>query len=137
MLKAVNDRPTERGKAMQEYLDQIVVSEAGAFIPKKLFGRREQIVNELDQAGVFTPPPPEQSKPHVRRVPLVDISRETQWLKEHRHEYIGQWVALDGDQLVSHGTNARAVSEAARDAGVEVPFFTRVEPDEELPFGGW
>jgi hypothetical protein len=122
---------------MQEYSDQIVVSEIGVFIPRKLFGQKDQIVNELAQAGVFAPPEPEQPKPEVRRVPMVDISRETQWVKEHRHEYVGQWVALDGERLVSHGTNAREVSEAARAAGVEVPFFTRVEPDEELPFGGW
>jgi len=122
---------------MQEDRDQIVVSEVGAFIPRKLFGQKDQIVNELAQAGVFAPPEPEKPRPEVRRVPLVDIARETQWLKEHRHEYIGQWVALDGDRLISHGTNAREVSEAARAAGVEVPFFTRIEPDEELPFGGW
>ena len=89
---------------MQEYSDQIVVSEAGAFIPKKLFGRREQIVNELDQAGVFAPPPPEKPKPKIRRVPMVDISRETQWVKEHRHEYVRSvggagWRPVDQSRL--------------------------------------
>lgn len=119
-----------------EYSEQIVVSEVGAFIPRKLFGQKEQIVKELAQAGVFAPEP-EPPRCGVRRVAPVDITRETQWLQEHRHEYIGQWVALDGDRLVSHGTNARAVSEAARAAGVELPFFIRIEPAAEAPFGGW
>lgn len=127
----------ERSSPRQEYSEQIVVSEVGAFIPRKLFGQKEQIVNELAQAGVFAPPEPEPPRRGVRRVAPVDIARETQWLQEHRHEYIGQWVALDGDRLISHGTNARAVFEAARAAGVELPFFTRIEPAEEAPFGGW
>lgn len=28
---------------------------------------------------------------------------EMQWLDEHREEYRGQWVALNGSQLVTHG----------------------------------
>ena len=73
----------------------------------------------------------------VRRVPLIDLSRELQWLKEHRDEYVGQWVALAGDRLISHGANAREVADAARGAGVAVPFLTQVDPPEEFPFGGW
>jgi hypothetical protein len=181
---------------------RVVITETGAIIPRALFGREDLIVEGLRQAGVISPPPeekpakgplseetPDRSRelkwikehrkefagqwvaldgdrllghgtssreviaaarqsgvespfivhlePNVRRIPPIDISREKQWLKEHRHEYLGQWVALDGARLISHGTNARDVSEAARADGVKTPFLAHIDPEEELPFGGW
>lgn len=63
--------------------------------------------------------------------------REMEWLSKHRHEYPGQHVALDGDRLVSHGTDGREVYRQARAAGVKVPFMAYIEPADALPFGGW
>lgn len=63
--------------------------------------------------------------------------RERQWLLEHSKEYGGQWVALNGDCLLSHGTDGRLVLSEARRVGVDVPFVVRVEKSDELPFGGW
>lgn len=62
---------------------------------------------------------------------------EQRWLAEHRDEYVGQWVAVEGENLIAHGHDARAVYEAARDAGIRVPFLVRVKPADQLPFGGW
>lgn len=60
------------------------------------------------------------------------------WIEDHRAEYLGQWVALVGDRLISHGPDARQVYLAAKAAGVEVPFVERVREEETLPFcGGW
>ncbi len=67
----------------------------------------------------------------------VDLSRELRWIEEHRAEYAGQWVAVRGDKLLSSGSDGREVYEAARAAGDERPFVTRVEPIGELPFAGW
>ncbi len=63
--------------------------------------------------------------------------REMEWLSKHRHEYPGEYVALDGDRLVSHGTDGREVYRQARAAGVKVPFIAHIEPADALPFGGW
>ena len=41
-------------------------------------------------------------------------------------ELIGQWVALDGDELVAHGDDLAVVIEQARRAGHPHPFLTRV-----------
>lgn len=71
------------------------------------------------------------------RVKVIDRTREMQWLEEHRDEYAGQWVALDGDRLLSHGPQAREVFAAARRAGVERPLVVQVESRDALPFGGW
>lgn len=62
---------------------------------------------------------------------------EMQWLENHRAEFVGQWVALDGDRLLAHGTVAREVFAAARNSGVELPLVVQVEPPDALPFGGW
>jgi hypothetical protein len=60
------------------------------------------------------------------------------WIDEHRAEYLGQWVALAGDRLISHGPDARKEYLAAKAAGVEVPFVERVREKQTLPFmGGW
>ena len=67
----------------------------------------------------------------------VDLSRELRWIEKHRSEYAGQWVAVRGDRLLSSGADGREVYKAARAAGDERPFVTRVEPADELPFAGW
>lgn len=63
--------------------------------------------------------------------------REQAWIRAHREEYMGQWVALDGDRLVAHGANAREVYLAARAAGVSVPFMEHVRNSDEPFCGGW
>lgn len=70
-------------------------------------------------------------------VQTVDISRELQWIDEHREEYAGQWVAVRGERLLSSGADGLSVYKAARQAGDERPFVTRVEPVDALPFAGW
>src|SRR5437867_1303249 len=67
----------------------------------------------------------------------ADSARERRWLAERRGEYAGQSVALDGDRLLAHGTDAREVHRAARRSGVRLPLVVRVEPPDQLPFGGW
>ena len=58
------------------------------------------------------------------------------WLEENRALYAGEWVALDGGQLISHGTDGRTVMAAAKASGVAAPFIAHLTEDE-LPFGGW
>lgn len=73
------------------------------------------------------------------QVPAIENQREIErrWLDEHRDEYLGQWVALEGTRLLASGEDARAVYSAARASGVHAPYVMRVEPHDELPFGGW
>jgi hypothetical protein len=67
----------------------------------------------------------------------IDLSNELRWIEEHRSAYAGQWVAVRGDRLLSSGPDGRRVYEAARAAGDERPFVTRVEPADEPSFAGW
>ena len=54
----------------------------------------------------------------------------------HREQYAGQWVVLNGGELISHGTNGLVVYEAAVQQGVKCPFLVQVESPDEPPFGG-
>jgi Family of unknown function (DUF5678) len=67
----------------------------------------------------------------------VSRDREMQWLAENRNKYVGQWVVVEGDRLIASGSNSREVFQAAKQAGIEVPFLVQVEPEDQLPFGGW
>lgn len=69
--------------------------------------------------------------------PVNERREELQWLAKEAGPYAGEWVALDGPRLVSHGGKLAAVSAAAKAAGVSEPFFARVPRHKDLPFGGW
>ena len=59
------------------------------------------------------------------------------WLAEHEAEYAGQWLALDGDQLLSQGTDPHQVRAAARAQGVASPFVVFAENPDEFYSGAW
>lgn len=59
------------------------------------------------------------------------------WIEEHRTQYLDQWVALEGDQLISHGTDARQVHARAKAAGIKAPFVVRVLEKQEPFYAGW
>lgn len=63
--------------------------------------------------------------------------REMHWLSEHRREYIGQWVALDGDRLVSHNEDLGKVFDDARAQGVQSPFTAFMEDPDQPSMGDW
>ena len=64
--------------------------------------------------------------------------RRLEWLKSHREEYGGQYVALDGDQLLAVGPNYRIAREKALAAGKPKAFVTYLsKPDEIAEMGGW
>jgi hypothetical protein len=63
--------------------------------------------------------------------------RRLEWLKAHREEYAGQYVALAGDVLVGHGRTIREAHEQAKKKGVENPFLVRLTSESEVLFAGW
>jgi hypothetical protein len=68
-----------------------------------------------------------------------DVRRgRLEWLKAHREVYGGQYVALDGMQLVAVGPNYRVARESACAAGKPQAFVTYVsKSDEVAEWGGW
>lgn len=59
------------------------------------------------------------------------------WLKAHREEYAGKYVALDGDRLVGFGASIQEARDQARRQGVDKPFIAHVSSANDVPFGGW
>jgi predicted DNA-binding antitoxin AbrB/MazE fold protein len=62
---------------------------------------------------------------------------EQEWLSVHGHEYRGQWLALQGNALISHGPRAQAVLDEARRKGVPLPLIVSVPEDFGMPSIGW
>lgn len=87
----------------------------------------------------------EQVESHDRAQPTHSVNgddetreRRLEWLKSHREEYGGQYVALDGDQLLAVGPNYRIAREKALAAGKPNAFVTYLsKPDEIAEMGGW
>ena len=60
------------------------------------------------------------------------------WALHPDPKYYGQWVALDGDRVLSSGVSGIAVYDDARAQGAESPFMVFAQPRSEEPFvGGW
>lgn len=76
--------------------------------------------------------------PQVRKSSfVVDLTKENEWLSQHKQDYVGHWVVLDGDRLVGHGSNPLPIYEQAKAEGVRVPFVQFIR-DEAEPFcGAW
>jgi len=76
---------------------------------------------------------PKISKANVH----YDFSKSREWLKVHRHEYIGKWIVLDGDCLLGAGDDPRPIVAEARAAGVKMPFVKFIRDTSEPFMGGW
>jgi Family of unknown function (DUF5678) len=77
---------------------------------------------------------PPSARTSARAASLRDFTADRQWLADHRDEYAGQWVALEGGRLISHGANAKEVHQAAQDAGHSDALLVLVEPSDAPPF---
>lgn len=58
------------------------------------------------------------------------------WIEQNRTEYDGQFVLLDGDQLLAHGAEPDELYQKARELGIRTPFVKRIRAEVQ-PFGGW
>ena len=64
---------------------------------------------------------------------------EMSWLfsePEQLREYCGQWVVVEGEQIIAVGNNQAEADALARERGVAVPFVVYVPTESELPFFG-
>src|SRR5262245_1767554 len=71
---------------------------------------------------------------YLKPIPEPDPELNYRWMERHAREYGGQWVALDGDRLIAHGTEAAAVFAAADADGAYLPLVTYIPPSDSPPF---
>jgi hypothetical protein len=67
----------------------------------------------------------------------AERQQRMKWLKAHREEYAGNYVALAGDRLVGQGSTMAGALEQACRQGISDPFLMRVTSTDEILFGGW
>lgn len=94
----------------------------------------------LDQMLAQQAANPVKAKPprnkRVPAKPMRDRTRERQWVQEHKHEYAGQWVALDGDHLVAASFVQQEVWDAVDPTSLERPLVLRISSPDDLPYIG-
>jgi Family of unknown function (DUF5678) len=69
---------------------------------------------------------------HGRPPPLR--SRELSWRRAHEQklrEFVGQWVIVEGEELIAHGPDPAPLVAAARARGIRIPYIFFVEPSGE------
>jgi hypothetical protein len=85
------------------------------------------------------PAQPSIKPPRDKRVPcepMPDRTREWEWIESHKHEYAGQWVALEGDRLIAASPNRLDISDALKTAGAKRPLIHRIPSPDDLPYIG-
>ena len=122
-------------------LEQII--EEARRLPVEEQRRLRAALETLDSNGEAQPAnqEPSHQKPQSLHVDNGDDEirhLRMEWLKSHREEHGGQYVALDGDQLLAVGPNYRIAREKALAAGKPNAFVTYLsKPDEVAEMGGW
>jgi hypothetical protein len=107
-------------------LEQII-EEARRLSPAEKGKLRQALNRELEQ----------QARLQSAKPGYPTNEKERAWINSNRDEYLGQWVALDGDHLVAHGTDAKKVYDEAREQGITAPYLVHVTPKVEAYVGGW
>jgi hypothetical protein len=120
-----------RGTLMSNVTLQDVLKAVRMLPPEEQRKLREYLEHETSET------PSAVLRVENTRFPSKTFDLEYSWLREHAGEYAGEWVALDEDRLISHGTDVRQVHAAAQAAGVEYPYLLQIDPADAVPFGGW
>lgn len=68
---------------------------------------------------------------------IARFKKAQEWLAQNREQFMGQWVCLEGDQLIAHGMDALQVHAQAKAAGIQAPFLEHIVEDNEPFFAGW
>jgi hypothetical protein len=90
------------------------------------------VLEENLQQVAASPPPAFRAKVIATNLPIRDRAREFAWLAQHRDEYDGQYVALEGDTLIAAGASAKEVSIKARARGITQALILYVEGSRQL-----
>ena len=96
---------------------------------------REKLKALLNRRPDAAPTP--QNSSFIPPFDKSDATPSLRWIEEHRREFAGQYVALDGDRLVAHGVDPQEIIAAVRASGLNGLFFTLIPPTDAPPFAGF
>ncbi len=63
-----------------------------------------------------------EEKEEFKKYQIERYKKARKWLDEHSEEYMNEWVCLEGDRLIAHGTDALEVHRKAIEQGIKSPF---------------
>ncbi len=112
---------------------QQIIAEIETLTPQYLYQLRQMLDEKLKALAAAPPNVPRIVGTYTPK----DRSQENEWVRQHREEYAGQWVALDGDRLLAHGFRLKEVVEAAKKCGINDALFIQVEASDTLPWAGF
>ena len=96
----------------------------------KILARGAMTPNDTDEAAVG------REKPKPLPIPVPEPEPNLRWMKAHRAEYAGRWVALEGDRLIAAGETEGEVANAAKADGAYLPLIVYLPHPEEPTFIG-
>ena len=67
----------------------------------------------------------------------VSVSPNIEWLKKHRSEYAGNYVALKDGELIAFGRTIKEADLKAKEKGVEKTLLHYIAAEDEEVWGGW
>ncbi len=76
-----------------------------------------------------------QKKESRLKYQVERYKKARKWLDEHSEEFMNEWVCLEGDKLITHGTDGLEVHRQAKEAGIEIPFVHHIVPEYDM--GAW
>lgn len=112
---------------MQTNIEQVVAMIRA--LPLEDLDKLGEIIDEERQA--------KREKDERLRKELEDYGKSKKWIEEHRQEYLNQWVCLEGDQLITHGTDGMEVHRQAKESGIDAPFIVRIIEEPKNFVGAW
>jgi len=118
-------------------LQQII--EAAQTLPLEDRRRLREWLQAQERLDAEPPQPAAAAPPRSTETVEEQVARfrkAMKWIDEHRAEYLGQWVVLVGDQLISHGFDSRQVAAEAKAAGIVVPFIALVREEPKAFMSG-
>ncbi|MGE0887746.1 MAG: hypothetical protein AB7P14_29855 [Blastocatellales bacterium] len=102
-------------------------------LPTTERARLNQMLTEQESAPAKTKPPLDKRVPSK---PMPDRTKEREWVEQHKHEYPGQWVALDGDRLIAASPIQQEVWDAVSPDSETPPLVLRIPSPDDLPYIG-
>lgn len=88
--------------------------------------------SSTDYSTVYetVPAAPAPAQPSSKPLALGHRSQELDWCRTHTEvlrQFAGQWVVLEGEKIVVHGSDPLQVVAEARAKGIRVPYIFFVE----------
>lgn len=111
---------------------ELILAEVAA-LPVEEREKLRMLLNRQSSAA------PNQAQPNDFIPPFDagDPAPSLRWIEEHRAEFTGQYVALNGDRLVAHGADPQEIIAAVRASGLNGLFFALIPPADASPFAGF